>query len=188
MKIFASFLVGSVIFAQAVFGDGGVNGFREHVYWPGGGIKECRVLDRNGSLVALAFYRPDGTIERIERYNNIGKKTEVSLYDERGGLKAGIDGWAAMRWFYDADGMMRSQIVYDERGIPIERKMYSPGGRLILRQFNDEVKSDPYEEASMFLFLGGANVPYYENHRVNDEDALMTKSGKIRAMASGGGQ
>ena len=47
---------------------------------------------------------------------------------------------------------------FDELGRPIERKLYSPGGKMVMRQVRDSDKLDPYEEAQMAMFLGGANI------------------------------
>ena len=61
-----------------------------------------------------------------------------------------------------------SQATYDEDGALIERKIYSPSGKLIFRQYRDGDDS-PYENAAMYMLLGGQNVPSYDARISPDE-------------------
>lgn len=165
------FVVYLTCLTASAYSEGDITGFKRYVYWDNGHIKECDKFDTNGCLMAKVFCRYDGTVEKVERYDLKGNKIEEVLYDTRGRLRSGIGGWAAMRWWYN-DSQLRSQITYDERGRPIERKHYSPGGKLVVRQFLDDAKADPYEEASMAMLLGGANMQYFDPREnfIDNED------------------
>ncbi len=146
--------------ASNVYAEGEVEGLKDFQYWDNGKVKQCTMYDADGRLTAKAFCRYDGTTEKVEKYDTYGNEVLEALYDEAGKLKTGIDGWAAMRWWYDGSQLI-SQISYDEDGKPIERKQYSESGKLILRQYIDD-GSDlaPYEAASMAMMLGGHNLRY----------------------------
>lgn len=145
--------------------EGGVESLRDFHYWDNGKTKGCTVYDANGRMKAKLFYREDGTTEKIEKYDLNGNKTEEAWYDQKGRLKAGIDGWAAMRWRYYGAQLV-SQISYGEDGIPLERKQYSEGGSLIFRQYRESLDDEaPYEGANMAYLLGGRNIPYYDSSK-----------------------
>ena len=67
-------------------------------------------------------------------------RDEEARFDPKGNLAAGLDGWSVMKWEYDDEQRMRSQMSFDELGRPLERKVYSEGGRMILRQVRDSDK------------------------------------------------
>jgi len=117
------------------------------------------VYDVYGYLKTKAFCRYDGTVEKVERFDTLGNKTEAVLYNEKGDLREGIDGWAAMKWKYDGSHLM-AEVAFDESGNLIERKFYSESGKLLYRDYRDDERFSPYESASMALMLGGRNVPY----------------------------
>ncbi|MDD5428875.1 MAG: hypothetical protein PHI58_06565 [Candidatus Omnitrophica bacterium] len=138
--------------------EGEVKSLRQYEHWDNGTIKSCALFDTNGLLKAKAYCRNDGTVEKVEKFDPAGNKTEVAFYDEKGKLRIGIDGWAAMRWWYTGPHI-DSQISYDETGTPMERRVYSESGRLMYRQYRHDIEFNPYEEANMALLLGGNNVP-----------------------------
>jgi hypothetical protein len=138
--------------------EGTIDALKEYEYWADGKIRGCKVYDTDGRLRTKSFCRPDGTVEKIERYNTAGKKVQEGHFNPKGNLTAGLDGWAVMKWEYDGDLNVRSQMSFDELGRPIERKVYSEGGRMVMRQFRDSENLNPYEEAQMAMFLGGANM------------------------------
>lgn len=140
------------------FSEGQIDALKEYEYWADGKIRGCKVYDSSGRLRTRSFCRPDGSVEKVEKYDTAGNKIQEGHFDPKGNLAAGIDGWAVMRWEYDNESRMRSQMSFDELGRPIERKLYSEGGKMIMRQFRDSDKLDPYEEAQMAMFLGGANI------------------------------
>ena len=106
------FIIG-IFIASNAYTDGEVKSLKKFVFWPTGKIRQCDVYDVNGYLQATVFCRGDGTIEKIERFNMLGKKTEEALYDGRGKLKTGIDGWAAIRWIYSGPTLIY-EVAYDE--------------------------------------------------------------------------
>ena len=160
--------------STCAFAEGDVHDLKDFQYWENGKIKQCTIYDAsNGKLKSIAFCRHDGTADKIERYDINGNKIEEALYDQSGKLKTGVDGWAAIRWRYDAS-TLRSQIAYNEYGKPIERKIYSESGKLIVRQYREGLDDVvPYEAASMALMLGGGNLKYPDQN-VSVKDSVPT--------------
>lgn len=156
----ASGVLGVALTVSILFAEGDIENLKQFDYWDNGKIRQCTMYDTDGRLNRKAFCRhDDGTVEKIEKFDRFGNKTEEAFYDQKGLLKTGIDGWAAMRWFYN-EYQLVSQISYDESGIPLERKQYSESGKLVLRQYRDELDLNPYEGAQMHMMLGPYNVPY----------------------------
>lgn len=147
------------LYASIGFCEGDVESLKQIDHWENGKVRQCTVYDVDGRLKSKTFCRDDGTVEKIEKFDIYGNRAEEALYDQKGKLKAGIDGWAAMRWWYEGSQVV-SQISYDEDGIPIERKRYSESGKLVLRQYRDDLDMNPYEGAQMHMMLGGRNIPY----------------------------
>jgi hypothetical protein len=141
----------------------GIESLKQYEFWNNGKIKLCTVYDPEGFLTVKAYCRNDGSVEKIERFDRGGNRIEEIFYDEKGRLKTGIDGWAAMRWWYE-DSQLISQITYDENGRPIEKRAFSESGRLVFRQYRDDENLNPYVEASMAMLLGmgNRNVGYYD--------------------------
>ena len=148
----------SIIFVAKGACEGEIKSLRQFEHWDNGTMKLCTLFDTNGVLKAKAYCRHDGTVEKVEKFDPAGNKIEESFYDEKGKLKIGIDGWAAMRWWYDGS-RLESQISYDETGIPMERRVYSESGRLAFRQYRHDIDFNPYEAANMAALLGPQNVP-----------------------------
>ena len=146
---------------MSCFAEGQIQGLKQFDRWDNGKTKVCTMYDAKGFLKAKAYCRYDGTVEKVERFDIHGNKTEEVLYDQKGKLKSGIDGWAARRWWYEGSRLI-SQISYGEDGRPIERLMYDDSGRLVQRMYSDEKSFNPYEEASMFMLLGGRNMSYHD--------------------------
>ncbi len=141
----------------------GIDSLKQYEYWDNNKIKSCVVYDPDGFIKAKAFCRYDGTVEKIERFDKRGNMVEEALYDEKGRLKTGIDGWAATRWWYE-DSELISQISYDDSGHPMEKRAFSESGRLVFRQYRDDENLNPYVEASMAMLLGMGerNRAYYD--------------------------
>ena len=142
----------------SVFAEGQVEGLMDYQYWEDGKIRQCQAYNTSGRLTAKAFCRRDGTVEKLEKYDTYGNKIQECFIDQNRKLKTGIDGWAIMRWDY-RDSKLAAQTSYDELGRPIERKVYSDGGNLIMRQFRDSERLNPTEEAFMATVLGPNNIP-----------------------------
>jgi hypothetical protein len=143
------------------FAEGEVKSLKKFEYWDTGKVRKCEVYDVNGYLKAKVYCRGDGTIEKVDRFNMLSKRIEEALYDGCGRLKTGIDGWAAMRWIYSGP-MLLYEIKYDETGKPTEMKMYSESGKLIARRYRDDVSFNAYEQASMYMLLGGQSAAFYD--------------------------
>lgn len=141
----------------------GIESLKHYEYWDNGKIKSCVVYDPEGFMKAKAYCRYDGTVEKIERFDRRGNMVEEALYDEKGRLRTGIDGWAAMRWWYE-DAQLISQISYDDSGRPLEKRAFSESGRLVFRQYRADENLNPYVEASMAMLLGMGerNRAYYD--------------------------
>lgn len=148
-------------------GEGEIKSLRQYEHWSNGTIKSCTLFDTNGTLKAKAYCRNDGTVEKVEKFDPAGNKIEAAFYDEKGKLRIGIDGWAAMRWWYN--GMqLESQVSYDETGVPMERRVYSESGRLMYRQYRNDIDFNPYEAANMAALLGPQNVPCVVEKKTRD--------------------
>ena len=152
------FILISLNFAPMAMGEGEVKDLKQFEYWDNKKVRVCITYDVSGYLKSKIFCRDDGTVEKVDKFDRYGNRIEEVLYDQKGKLKAGIDGWAAMRWRYD-DTHLESQISYDEDGMPMDKRYYSESGRLILRQYRNDIQFDPYEEANMYMLLGPHNVP-----------------------------
>jgi len=139
-------------------GEGEVKNLKQFEYWDNHKIRTCTEYDVSGYLKGKAFCRYDGTVEKVEKFDRQGDRIEEALYDQKGKLKRGIDGWAAMKWWYE-DSRLQSSVSYDEEGLPLERRYYSESGRLVLRQYRDDIDFPPYEAANMAILLGPQNVP-----------------------------
>lgn len=168
-------ILACIIFAaSSAYCEGEVKSLKKFEFWKTGKVRKCDVYDINGSLKASVYCRTDGAIEKIERFNMLGKRTEEALYDGRGKLRIGIDGWAAIRWVYSGPTLLY-EVVYDETGKMMEIKMYSESGRLIARRYRDDVNFDPYEQASMYMLLGGQSAAFYDTTiRREDEEDIIT--------------
>ncbi len=105
-------------------------------------------------MIARASYRGNGTIEKIERYDQYGRRIAEAFYDENGVLMPGIDGWAAMKCFYNEE-ILVAQILYGADGLPVGRKIYSESGTLIARDYIDSRSTDRYEETNADMLYGG---------------------------------
>jgi len=110
--------------------------------WDNGAIKETVVNDPEYNITIRNFYEQGGTLERVEKYDSLGNKIEVSLYDANGNLREGLDGWAAKRWRY-IDGKIFQETNYGTDGKPKDRRTYSESGRLIARQYMTNGEMDP---------------------------------------------
>jgi len=167
------FLCLSLFIALIAYGEGEVKSLKKFEFWKTGKVKKCDIYDVNGYLKASVYCRSDGTIEKIERFNMLSKMTDEALYDGKGRLKTGIDGWAAKRWIYSGPTLLY-EVAYDETGKMMEIKMYSESGRLIARRYRDDVEFNPYEQASMYMLLGGQSAAFYDTTiRREDEEGML---------------
>ena len=167
-----AFFIIALIAAENSAAEGDILSLKDYEYWSNGKVKQCTMYDPNGRLKAKGFYRYDGSIDKIERYDEYSNRIEEVLYDPIGKLRVGIDGWAARRWWYDGNSLV-AEISYDESGRSIERRQYSESGKLILRQYWDTNKINPYENAAMYVLLGARNMRFYDPAREMGDDAVF---------------
>jgi len=171
------FLLYHICISKDAYAEGEVRSLKDFQYWDNGMVKQCIVYDaRTGRLKAKAFCSHSGAVEKVEKFDERGNKIEEALYDGKGALKAGLDGWAAMRWQYD-DSQLVWQVSYDEAGKPIEQKFYNSSGKLAMRLYRDDDSVNPYVNAAMYTMLGGQNIRYYDSRRTLEEatQAIQTK-------------
>ena len=91
MKFISVLLILALFCPQACLSEGNIKDLKLFEYWDSGKVKTCSVYDVNGFLKAKAFCRTDGTVEKLERFDKRGNKTETAFYNEKGMLKTGID-------------------------------------------------------------------------------------------------
>jgi len=154
--LFISLALSFALISTFVSAEGNITSLRDYKYWDDGKTRGCDIYDPDGHLRARSYNRRGGTVEKIEKFDLNGNKIEAVLYDEKGRLTTGIDGWAAKRWWYE-DSRMVCEMSYDAEGKPISKRQYSEGGNLIAAQFASDANIDPYEEANMRLILLGIN-------------------------------
>lgn len=141
MKIFI-FIVGMIIFGASCCYAGQNSEVTEVSHWDNGAIKETVVNDPQYNITIRNFYDQTGFIERVEKYDSLGNKIEISLYDANGNLREGIDGWAAKRWRY-IDGRVFQETTYGTDGRPRDRRTFNEFGRLVARQYMTDGEVDP---------------------------------------------
>ena len=131
---------------------GGAEGQREVSYWPNGNIKEDKRYDDNGVMRRQGFFREDGTIEHLKKFDALGNVTDEINYSSSGRLMENGDGWAAMTFEYK-NGNMISESYYGDDGHLYERKLYDNEGGLLAKQYVGDGKIDPDEEYNPYPVL-----------------------------------
>jgi hypothetical protein len=168
----ASLSVYFLIFTLAtslVYAEGEVKNLKEYEYRANGTPWRCTVYDpATGKMKGKIFFDGQGTLNKVERYDVAGQKTEAAFYDQKRRLKMGPDNWAAMRWYYQ-DSVLRLKISYDALGKPIERLFYGESGKLIGRMYRDDDNQNPYVNAAMHKLLGGNNVAFYDPQEAHNQ-------------------
>lgn len=143
MKIIpAVIILGAIITGSSCVGIAGDAEVIEVSRWDSGAIKETVVNDPEYNITIRNFYEQGGTLERVEKYDSLGNKIEISLYDASGNLREGLDGWAAMRWRY-IDGKVFQETTYGIDGKPRSRRTFSESGRLVARQYMTDGEGEP---------------------------------------------
>ena len=110
--------------------------------WDSGAIKETVVSDPEYNITTRNFYEQGGSLERVEKYDVLGNRIEISLYDANGNLREGIDGWAAKRWKY-IDGKVFQETHYGTDGKPKKRRTFNEYGKLVARQYMSDGDGEP---------------------------------------------
>ena len=122
--------------------------------------QKCKYWD-NGRVKTRNYYRGNGTLEQRIKYNKHGRKIEECYYDENGNLRQGIDGWAAMKWKYKDDNLIREN-YYGDDGHLKERKIYNEYGDLVAKQYVGDGSIDPSEEFNPIPpVMGEEDVEYF---------------------------
>lgn len=156
------FFLCALFAAQVLYAEGDISNLKEYDYRSNGRPWRCSVYNaETGRIKGMVYYSPDGNINKMEKFDGDGKKTDEAFYDSKGRLALGPDNWAAMRWFYD-QGVLRLRVSYDEQGKAIEKMFYDESGRLMGRMYRDDERVNPYVNAAMHRMLGGNNVAYYD--------------------------
>lgn len=106
------------------------------------------------------YYRQDGTLEKIERYDIYGHQVEESYYGGDGKLcRNPLENWATIRRGYE-DGKLAEESTYDVDGCLIERKIFNKLGDLVKRQYVGD--ANPSEEFSPPLALSGRTDEFFD--------------------------
>ncbi|MDP8299058.1 MAG: hypothetical protein P9L88_04065 [Candidatus Tantalella remota] len=122
-------------------------------YWPDGKVRISKKFNDLGDLLETSYYRKDATLEQHEQYDSMGHQTEASYYNEKGKLREGADGWAALRKDYK-NGNLTQESYYGADGHIQERKQYDQSGDLISKQYVGDGQIDLSEEYSPVPPLG----------------------------------
>jgi hypothetical protein len=124
-------------------------------------VKEIR--NANGDIVEKRYYRDDGSLEQVEKYDALGHKIGVGYYGSNGKLREGPDGWAAMRWKYK-NGKIMGEGYYGAEGRLKELKQYNELGDLVAKNYIGSGLPDPSEEYNPIPPLSGETNSYYDRY------------------------
>ncbi len=113
-------------------------------------------------LTVKKYYRPDGSVQKVEIFDADGRKTGEAYYGADGRLdKNPVDNWAAAEWRYSGDRLAEER-YYGEDGRLKERKRYNDTGDLVDKDYyGGENNIDEYEEYNTQTFPYG-EVRMYE--------------------------
>ncbi|MFA5093646.1 MAG: hypothetical protein WC512_00200 [Candidatus Omnitrophota bacterium] len=113
-------------------------------------------------LTVKKYYRPDGSVQKVEIFDADGRKTGEAYYGADGNLdKNPVDDWAAAEWRYSGDRLAEER-YYGEDGRLKERKVYGETGDLVDKDYyGGEKNIDEYEEYNTQTFPYG-EVRMYE--------------------------
>lgn len=142
---------------------GSVPDRKEYDYWQDGSVRECRLYDAAGDLAVKSFYREGGSLEKRERYDREGRLLQECFYDQAGKLCDGVDGWAAARKRYYANGALAEESYYGDDGYLKERKRYTMSGDLADTQYWGDDDIDPNDEFNPYL-LGETTQEFYDSY------------------------
>ena len=131
-------------------------------FWKIGKPRECSRYDAQGNKAAVGYFRPNGTLEKKERFNQDGQKIQEGYYDESGHLaNSPVDDWAAMTWVYD-QGRLAAESFYDDQGRLTQRNLYDGAGNLIDKQFFGKERLLPSEEFNPLLNFGEESEEFFD--------------------------
>jgi len=153
---FAVFFIAHSAFAEADDGE-------ENKYWDNGKIRVSNKYGQTENLLETKYFRENGTLEQLVKYDVYGHKTELGYYGADGKLRDTADGWAKMKWEYDGMNMVK-EIYYNSSGRITETKSYNSEGDLVAKQYVGSSGIDPAEEYNPGVpLLGHETVSYYDS-------------------------
>jgi antitoxin component YwqK of YwqJK toxin-antitoxin module len=121
------------------------------------------VYDTGGNVTERQYYREDGSLEQVIKYDEYGHKIGEAYYGMGGKLKETADGWAAMRWKYK-DGKIIGEGYYAADGRLKEVKQYNELGDLVAKKYVGGGSIDPSEEYNSVPPLSGETTSYYDKY------------------------
>ncbi|MFQ5952213.1 MAG: hypothetical protein ACE5JK_02270 [Candidatus Omnitrophota bacterium] len=119
--------------------------------------------DKQGNVVEKRYYREDGSLEQVEKFDELGHKIGIAYYGSSGNLREGADGWAAMRWKYQS-GKIIAEGYYGADGRLKELKQYNKLGDLVAKKYVGDSNIDPNEEYNPVPPLAGETNTYYDSY------------------------
>lgn len=138
----------------------------EAEYWQNGKPRHVRSWDEFGVVRGETYYRIDGSLEKVKKYDASGNLIEDVNYGNNGRLRETSDGWAAIVFRYDG-GKLATESYYGSDGKLKERKTYGSGGQLLARQYVGDGKMDEAQEAEEFspvpVYGHGQTDSYYSD-------------------------
>jgi hypothetical protein len=130
-------------------------------YWDNGQVRVSNTYNEEGGLADKVYYDEHGVKQREEKYNDLGEKILLAYFGKDGGLRTGSDGWACMKWKYQA-GNMIGEGYYGDDGKLIEYKRYNEEGDLVDKKYFGGRNPDPSEEYGTVPTIAGETMEYYD--------------------------
>lgn len=132
-------------------------------YWENGKPRKLTEYNDFRKVIGLADFYTDGTLVKERTFDRREKPLSVANFNPRGGLKEGIDGWAAMTWAYD-NGIMRGQGYYDTRGKLTLYMVFNEVGDLVTKKyFGDKEPDDTELYSNRYSTTSDQSFEFYDD-------------------------